>query len=276
MRRLMMPREHGAWAMLSLPFITGFMVAVPDGAAWARLGPGAAGALALFMARAPLMRLAKRRYRRGDFGPDAGDNLFSAAVFLAVAAALFGAIALAGGVADLWQAAAVAAALTLLQTAAALALGERSIPSELAGVILLSLTAPLAFLLASGASFWSLTSVTLWAANATYYGASVFIVKMKVASMTARRERLTGSRKLRLAQDSIVYTTVTVSLWLALDLAGRAPSGAPAIFAPLAAYVAWSAATLGSGLKIRTEGFTQLGLSIIFTALLIVVWRQGW
>jgi len=232
--------------------------------------------LSLFMARAPLMRLAKQRHRRGSFGARAGDYWYSALVYLVLAAVFFILVASLGEGWELWQIASAAALLAALQTLSALALGERSMTAELTGVVLLALAAPLGYYLAAGDGLWGVESVTLWAANATYYGATVFNVKMKVASMVTRRDSLGGREKLALARESITYATIAVPVWVALALTGKAPAAAPVVFTPMAAYVAWSAATMSSRLKLKTEGFTQLGLSLAFTAALIAVWRYGW
>ncbi|MHB0914547.1 MAG: YwiC-like family protein [Thermoleophilia bacterium] len=276
MRRLMIPREHGAWAMLMLPYLAGIATAGWSAGAPLRVALGAGGILALFMAQAPLMKLVKSRYRRGGAGRKAGDLWYSAAVYSAVGALFFGSVMLFGGPRELPALGAVALATGLLQAWMAVSLGERSIAAEAIGIILLTLAAPLGVALASGGGSWGRQALMLWAANASYYGVSIFTVKMKVVSPGRRGRRLTAGAKLARARVSFIYIATVIMSWLLAALTGAGPALAPVAFLPATLHAAWGTARLDSPLNIRREGFTQLGLSVIFTMIIVAAWRSNW
>lgn len=277
MRRLMIPREHGAWAMLLLPYLSGIAAADWSEGAVVKVALGAGGILALFMARSPAMKLAKNRYRRKDFGKKAGDYRFSASVYSFIGALLFGAIMVFGGYRQLLLLGALVLAASLLHTRLAMSLGERSIAAEAIGIMLLALAAPLGSVLASGGGLWEREALTLWAANASYYGASIFTVKMKVYSTVGRRGGgLTAAAKLARARASFSYIAAVSLAWLLAAITGATPALVPIAFLPMAAHAARSATRLGAPLNLRREGFTQLGLSVAFTLIIIAVWRSGW
>lgn len=275
MARLVIPREHGAWAMLLLPFVTGAVTAGWTAGGGARVTLGAGGSVLMLMARSPAVQLARRRYKRGGFGRGAGDLLFSMATYSLAGLLLFSTIMAIDGAGRLWGLAALALAGFCLQTWLAVTLGERSMAAEVTGVALLTLTAALGFTLAGGQGPWAVKPMLLWALNASFYGASIFNVKMKVASMTRRRRRFPVLAKLKLARVSIVYLGVMILAWSLLALAGLVPALAPVTFLPAVGYIAGSLLAAGSRLNIKREGFIQLGLALVFTVLVIIAWRSG-
>lgn len=271
----MVPREHGAWAMLLLPYITGIGVVEWTDGAGVRLALGAGGILMLFMARSPLVLLARRRYRRGAWGAGATDSVFSITVYASAGVLMFAVIQFEYGYGQLWPLGLAVLAIAVLQTWLAVVYGERSMSAEVTGVALLTLAAPLGVSLVSGMEPWLEPGPLLWLVNASYYGASIFSVKMKVAAMVKRQRRLSPREKLRLARGSIVYLASVDLVWLLLAITHRAPALAPAAFLPLAGYLIWNTITAGSRLNIKREGFTQLGLALVFTALVVIGWRSG-
>jgi hypothetical protein len=98
---------------------------------------------------------------------------------------------------------------------------------------------------------------------------------MKVASKVERLEYYSFGTRVRIAGGSIIYVLAAIAIWLALVLYGVAPWLSPAAFLPVAIYVIWSFATMSSQLKIKTEGFVQLGLSLVFALIAIGAWRIG-
>jgi hypothetical protein len=273
LRFLRLPREHGAWAMLLVPYLTGFGAVRWSDYAAGRLAAGCLGILLLFIGRASMMQLIKPRYRGRTAGDQVKELWLNSILYGGLGAAIILGIIIIGGYWYLLAVGAAAFILFLGQTWLALRFGERSIPAELVGIVLLTLSAPLAAVLAGGAGVSDV--ILLWLINAMYFGASVFTVKMKVASKMERLEYFYFTTRLRIAAASIIYVLVAISLWLALAIFGVAPWLSPAAFLPVALYVLWSCITMSARLKIKTEGFVQLGLSLVFAFITITAWRIG-
>lgn len=261
--------------MFLLPYLAGVAATPFSEGSWLRVTLGVAGIVSLFMARAPVMRIARRRRRTGDRMGGNGDYWNRAAAFTIAGIVALGLPMFLYGYWQMLTLALVAGVITVAQTWLGIIMGERSLPAELTGVLLLAMTAPLGVYLAGGGSPWREAGLSLWIVNASYYGATVFSVKMKVAATTRRRGRMTARERLSLARSSLIYLAAMLALWMSLALAGLVPALSPMALLPLIAYTGWSIVTLGSRLKIRTEGFTQLALALVFTLAVIVIWRIG-
>jgi hypothetical protein len=150
-----MPREHGAWGILLIPFAT----AVGASGVWnARLALLLGSVVSFYLARASW----RKRDRRW--------------LVIWLAASALGAAMLIG-VWQLWWLAlfgAAAAPLAFRRT-------ERSLAGQLAAVAGLTMTAPAAWYVATGQF-----DHRLWALNALYFAGGVLYVKMHLATAIAR------------------------------------------------------------------------------------------
>lgn len=176
-----MPREHGAWGILLIPFTTAVGVAGVWNLPVTLL---LAGILCFYVARTSYL---KQNYRW-------------TAILLAGSAACTLPLLL---IWKLWWLAAfglVAAPLAFRKT-------ERSVAMQLLAVIGLTLTAPAAWYVATGK-----LDYRLWLLNALYFAGGVFYVKMHIAAAIQRR-----SSKLRLGTATLAYygalTVVSVMWW---------------------------------------------------------------
>lgn len=171
--RIILPSEHGSWAMMFTPFVIGAGVA---GILSAPLWLCGAAALALFLARQPLGLLARvrRGKARANDGPAAW---FWSALLLAVAAGAGAWLLLLGRWAILWLAvpAGIVLALTLALSAR---LGPRQLSVELLGVAGLALSAPAAYVAATG--HLDLTAWLTWLLSAAHSVISVLYVRLRI------------------------------------------------------------------------------------------------
>ncbi len=164
-----MPREHGAWGILLIPFATAVGVAVVWNLPVALL---LAGILCFYVARTSYLK----------------QNFRWTAILLVGSAACTLPLLL---VWKLWWLAAfgiVAAPLAFRKT-------ERSIAMQLLAVLGLTLTAPAAWHVATGK-----LDYRLWLLNALYFAGGVLYVKMHVAAAIHRR-----ASKLRLGAATMMY-----------------------------------------------------------------------
>jgi hypothetical protein len=181
-----MPREHGAWGILLIPFATAVGVA----GVWNL-------PVALLLVSVLCFYLARTSYLKQNYRWTA---LLLAGSFASAAPLLL--------VWRLWWLAvlgAVAAPLAFRKT-------ERSVVRQLLAVCGLTLTAPAASYVATGT-----LDMRLWLLNILYFAGGVFYVKTHVAAAIQR-----GGSKLRLGAATMIYygaLAVVAALWWPVGLA---------------------------------------------------------
>lgn len=269
-RRLLLPREHGAWAMLLVPYLIGAAITGFS----PRLVAGLVAVLLLFFSRPPLALLLKRRIRNGVWGPESRLLWLNFSLPALAAAALFAWLIVAYSLWWLLVLGSAGLALFAVHSVMVFRRRERSAAAELVGILMLTLTGPLAVYLARARMNGDTAreAVALWLLNAAYFGASVFLVKMKIRAAVQRRRPHGRGWRLHLARASILYCAATMALAAGLSIASWAPNLAPLVYLPLLAYAGWSIVTLGAELQIKREGVLQTGLAIIFAGLMILIY----
>jgi len=226
-----MPREHGAWGILLIPFATAVGVAGVWNLPVALL---LVSILCFYVARTSFLKL----------------NYRWTAILLAGCAACTLPLLL---VWKLWWLAAfgvVAAPLAFRKT-------ERSITVQLLAVAGLTLTAPAAWYAATGKL--ELTALQLWLLNVLYFAGGVFYVRMHVAAAIARR-----ADKLRQGAATIIYhgvLAVVAAFWRPVGLA----------FVPAIARAFVGVARLSPVLRIKRLGWTEVAYSITFAVVVILI-----
>jgi len=198
------PKEHGAWAMLYVPFAAGVLAAGP-----VTLGhlPGLVLLLGsvtgLFLGRESLLAWLRSRDRRQDSRDKARATSWQ----------LGGAIACAAGL----LATRPPAAIVPLGLFGAIVLGihilqmrrreARTISGEVLAILGLTLAAPAAFLVGTGA--WSPRALLLWALCVLFFTSSVFHVKHRV--LAAQPRRVAERRAMRWA-SGVYHVLLLVAL----------------------------------------------------------------
>ena len=168
---LRLPKEHGAWGMLYIPFVCGALVAWS--APW-RILLLALSVTFLFIGREPLLALWRAR-SKGRTAEDAPRLLI---LYLTLAAICAAPLLLVWELYGMIPLGAVAGGLLVWNAGQAAKREERTIATELIGIAGLTLTAPAAYYV--GTERWDLTAAWLWAANALYFASSVFYVRYRV------------------------------------------------------------------------------------------------
>lgn len=260
-----LPREHGAWAMLLIPLVVSLAVA----GRWGLEGPLFLGTcLALYSSRQPLTVLARTQNQPG------AREQSSARFWLVV----YGVLGLAFGLPLLYPYgrwlllpwAAIFAAFTAAHFYLRQQRLDRTVPGELVTIAGLALTAPGAYYVARGLEP---TALYLWLLTTLYSGASVFYVRMKLRHRSLRRparglgERVALGKGNLLYQGLLVLTLATVVAW------GQVPLLAPLAFAPLLVKVANAILRGGPEVNIKQVGWTEVAHSVAFTFLLIGTYR---
>src|SRR5262245_1625382 len=176
---LKLPKEHGAWVMLYVPFV---------------LGVGVAGRInrqvlllllsttAMFVSRESLL-VCWRARARGRDAAEAGRTL----LFYLILAAAFGSPLIFGfNLFWLIPLGLIGAALLLINGRQATRMEERTMTNEMMAIFGLTMTAPAAYYVASGR--WEMTAFWLWMLSMLYMASSVFYIKLRVYRLNPRKQ----------------------------------------------------------------------------------------
>ena len=176
---LKLPKEHGAWAMLYVPFVLG--VAVAGRVNWPVLLL-LLSTTAVFISRESLLVYWRAR-ARGREAAEAGRMLL---LYLALAAAFGSPLVVAFKLFWLIPMGLAGAALLLINGKQATRMEERSTACEVMAIGGLTMTAPAAYYAASGR--WEMTAFWLWLLSALYMASSVFYIKLRVYRLNPRKQ----------------------------------------------------------------------------------------
>ena len=176
---LKLPKEHGAWVMLYVPFVLG--VAVAGRVNWPVLLLLLSTTVA-FISRESLLVYLRAR-ARGREAAEAGRMLL---LYLALAAAFGSPLVVAFKLFWLIPMGLAGAALLLINGAQATRMEERATVSEVMAIGGLTMTAPAAYYAASGR--WEMTAFWLWLLSALYMASSVFYIKLRVYRLNPRKQ----------------------------------------------------------------------------------------
>jgi len=258
---LKLPREHGAWAMLYVPLVTGILVA------WS-LPPR----VLLFLLSATFLFVARessvtwwRAHRRGERRSEDFKRLIIYVTLggLSIAPLVF--------VDRLYLLAPFGlAALLLLAVNAELAAKreDRKIFGEILAIAGLTMTAPAAHYVALGewrpAAFW------LWAMSALYFVSSVFYVRLRVILISPRKQ---AERK-RVWRRCASYHASLLLLLCLLTASDRLSGFALAAFAPVLTRASWSLIKPGGQLNLRRLGLLEIVYSVVFLFFIMLTFSQ--
>lgn len=264
--RMIFPREHGAWGIVSFPFATAMIVA--GGWMSVRTLSAALTVIALFLLRAPTLVLLRRNSNRAQENINAR---WSAGIYSSVAL-------IAGGY-----------LLTVLPRLPLLILGvgttllafvtlfftlknqQRNPLLQVIGTIGLTASSLPAYLAARGrldaAAFW------IWALFAVHSIASVLLVHARLEWMIASRKPETDRGYMPHRRDALLAQAGVIALMVVLIASGRPSLALP--FLPVLLIHAWEfrRMTDDTSRKISLQhiGYMQLGGSIAFSLLLIAI-----
>lgn len=256
-----LPKEHGAWAMLYVPFAVGVLVAWVFPLRLLLLGLSVSF---VFIAREPLVAWWRARSR--------GREDHTARRFMG-AYLVFGALS---GLPLLfiyrlyWLAAFGAVTLILLtvNTHKAVRREDRTIGGEMLAIAGLTLTAPAANYVARGEL--ELTALSLWALCALYFASSVFYVKLRVNTINPRRVEARPQSWRRCA----LYHSFLFAGLLILALTGSLNLFALAAFSPVLVRSFWHLAKPVRQIDLRRVGWLEIAYAVVFLIFTTLTFRS--
>ncbi len=261
--KLKLPKEHGAWAMLYVPFVLGVMVA------WKMSLPVLLLLLAtsaLFISRESLLVWwrAQKRGRQTDSSSQAGRLLI---LYGLIAAATGAPLILIYRFYWLLPLAVIGCVLLAVNGKQATEFDDRTVQSEVIAIAGLTMTAPAAYSVALGG--WNQTALWLWALSAAYFASSVFYVKLRVTGLHAKRPE----DKQRARRQCIVYHAFLLASLAALAVTRSLPLFVLIAFAPVLARTLWSLLKPAESLNLKRIGMTEIIYSLIFLLFTTLTFR---
>ena len=261
--RPIVPREHGAWAVLYGAFLAGVGVAgrvtLP-----VVLLLGAVTFLAF--ANGPLALMLRSAGGR-ESSPERGRTFFWFVAYGAGAMLCVGPLLAFYRMTFLVPLAMTAACFSILRAFFVRQGAERSLPGELIGTAGLALVGPTAHAVAlngaqpSGALLWLLLTL--------YFSGGVFYVRMRIRVMLARRKGApTVSNRAR--WSCAVYHMFLLVLIPALAAVNVVPWAVLLAFAPALWRAAAGLRRQDAALDVRRLGWSEVGLTVAFVLILIV------
>ncbi|OFV98483.1 MAG: hypothetical protein A3F68_06960 [Acidobacteria bacterium RIFCSPLOWO2_12_FULL_54_10] len=280
--RLMFPREHGAWGMVSLPFLAGMFVA----GNWMNLRTLAAALViyAVFLLREPLLYFWRAHSAKSKFGStnpavaisSEEHNLRNSALISLIAYGLIAAVSGANlltvlNLAPLFLIALGASVLMLVALYFTVHNRQRNPFLQIAVALGLTSSSLLAYL--AGKGQWDESAYWIWLLSAANSGVSITVVHARLETLLAFRKpelaTVASRRNAWIAQASLYV------LLLGLLLIGKPWLTIP--FVPPVLLHSWELWCLRSGpqkLSMHQVGWMQLGGSVSFCLLLILVLRN--
>ena len=264
MHSLPLPKEHGSWAMFSVPLIIGFAVA----GVWQwRAVLLIFAALSLFLLRFPVDTLIKTRKRA------AAEQAWLqrwVIVYGSIAALCGGWLVLADRLYGLIGFGVIGAALLVYHWWLVDRRKEMSAAGELAGIVGLALGAPLAYYTATGKI--DETALALWIVNTLYFGGTVFYIKLKVRQQPRLPAPDRVSERLVKAKACLTYQSVVLTTIIALVALHDVPALVLLAFVPMTLKMLYGATRWQDkrSLSLPKLGVIELAHAALFTALIIV------
>jgi YwiC-like protein len=264
LRVRVLPKEHGTWAMLLVPWVVGWGVARAFPVSELLL---LIAAVSVFLAHTHLVT-----WRRLSVIGRADTAEARAERRLVLVFGVIGVVAglpLVAGPVELLLLAVIAGALVVTSLALVGRRVDRALPGQLLAATGLSLTAPAAYWVARGAL--GRVALGLWLLNVAFFLWAVFYVKLKIDARARRAPFTSPAEKLAFGTGAIVTTLGGVTLAIvAVALGSFSPLALAAFVAPAAQTVA-GIARLDRPARLKPVGFLLLGHAILFGLLAIAL-----
>jgi hypothetical protein len=260
--KLKLPREHGAWAMLYVPFVLGVLVAGRFSAPVLLL---LVATTALFISRESLLAWSRARHR----GRPATEAARRLVVYLVLAALCGLPLILVWRLSWLIPLGAFGVALLFVNSRQATQMEDRSIAGELLAICGLTLTAPASYYAARGA--WDKTAVWLWLLSVLYFASSVFYIKLRIYRLHPRKRE----EQRRVWQGCAVYHSFLLLALLVLFARGSLPLFALIAFGPVLGRTFWSLFKPVTQVNLKRAGILEIAYSLVFLCCLALSFRRA-
>lgn len=266
----LIPKEHGAWAMLILPYVIG---AVVGRGFSGKSFLGLVAVILLFLARQPLGILAKGlvlKGKRAEKLPSI-ELLLSFILLSSTGSGLFLWLILKLRVWELLLIGLWALFLILFHTFLTVHGKARTVIGEIIGIATLTLTAPVSYFL-SGMGF-SDDVFILWLLNIFYFSGSIFYIKMRKRAVLSRKGLHTFPKNMNMVKECLAYLLALAIILILLISTGSIPVLLSLAFMPMIVHTLWGILILRPRFAIIKQGIIQTQMALVYTILFIILWK---
>jgi hypothetical protein len=152
---------------------------------------------------------------------------------------------------------------------------KRSLTAEIIGVVLLTASAPAAWIAARGSL--DREGVVVWLANMLFFFGGVLYVKYRVRGILAHRQFGHWTERLTFIWPVLGYHLVLAAVLIALIPTSYLPAAVLLAFLPSLYRAGALLFQLGQSFPIRRLGWTEVGHSLVFAIVLIAAfWGGHW
>ena len=263
-KTILLPREHGAWAMFAVPLLVGIGASGTWNADLLLLALTVSG---FFLLRYPLMLAIKSR------APDARRDAWRWSAIYTTLTAISGTwLLLAPHLWLLIPIGALGLATLLIYLLLAARRAEMSTAGEWLGIAGLALGAPAAYLVATRAL--DETALALYLLNALYFGGTIFYIKFKIREQPRAMQSTASSRaRLWAGRVTILYHAfglIAVALLAASEIV---PALAAAAFVLPMCKVVQGVFARPARLNIPRLGLIELAITATFAVIVLAAYR---
>jgi hypothetical protein len=260
-----LPKEHGTWAMLLVPWLVGIGVGRRAGAPEVLL---LVAMLLAFLAQHQLATWLRRR-RPGNPDPTSADRARGLGVALLALAALAGIPALARVGPPLLVLGGMAGALAGAALLPVQRRRERALPGQVLAAIALPLGAAAGHAVARGA----LTPVAwqLWAISALFFLGGVLYVRLKIEALPRKARLSSTSGRLAFAAPTLAMLGGVVALAAAVVAAGPLSAAVLLAFLPVAVQAIAGTLRLDRPAVLKRVGIISTAHSALFAIAVIAL-----
>lgn len=264
--KAVIPKEHGAWAVLLVPMFVG--AAVAEGWTW-NFVLLVLAALFMVLGYVPAQGVLRHYFVNPQVKEKFRQNVFWAGAYL-VAGMSFAIPLLVQGYL-LLLVPGFAGMATFLAHFHLTRRFPKTIPADLLAVCGLTLTGPAAYYIGTG--LLDGTAALLWLFNVLFFGSSVFYVHMKIRASSSKDGAMGIPDKISIGRLNIIYHVVVIALVVAMSLYHPTLQFAVIAFLPMVLHALYGTYNLSRRVQFKRLGFILLGQSVLFGILLSGVVR---
>ncbi len=258
------PKEHGAWAVLFVPLLVGAAVA---GRFTANVLLLVLSALGVFMSHVPVHTILRHLFVTIQTKEKLDHAFIWATVYLGFGLAFMIPLFAQG----YWMLLAIGAvgAISFFGNFFLTRRFPKTIPSDILAVFGLSLSGLCSYYVVSG--MLDTHAIIIWLLMFLFFCCSVFYVHMKIGAATSKKQELSFAEKLSLGKLNVLYHVAVVVLVIALAILQQTKWFTVLVFVPMAAHAIYGTYKLSGKVRFKNLGFLLLGQSMLFGILLWVV-----
>jgi hypothetical protein len=258
---IVIPKEHGAWAMLAIPIMTAVLRTRSASVDFAFF---LFATFSIYMSYVPLHTMF-RKYT--DHHVDHARFLqarFWALAYLALAT-LFIAPVIVHGYIHIIPIGLLG--VTAMAANFFLTLGSpKTIPGDLAAILGLTLSAPAAYYVLRGS--FDQNALFLWISNILFFGYSIFYVHMKIKASAAKKPFVSLREKIQVSKYLLLYHFLSMIALLYFILVRFMPPVDLIAFVPIMIQVLLGTIRLSEKVHFKSLGLLLLGHSVLFGVLI--------